>query len=683
MAATVHSFMDIFGTVFGEGQNAVQLKKISIPIIQRDYAQGRKNPDVTRVRNRFLDSLYKAVTEKPITLDFVYGDIDDEGNMIPLDGQQRLTTLFLLHWYAARKCNIPKEEYEFLKNFSYETRYSARYFCNDLVEFIPEFKGVISEEIINQAWFPLDWKNDPTISSMLVMLDAIDCKFKDVPDLWAKLKEKSITFYFLPIKDMGLTDELYIKMNSRGKPLTPFEHFKAELEREIRRMNDDLANRIIGKIDRDWTDLLWKYRNSGTGTSDDDVIDDEFLRYFKFICDVICYHQGMSPLNRSNDEFELLQRYFSLKCPDAVDNIETMERYFDCWRKIPGYDSPAEFLKSFMSNKHENGKILVESRFSLNIFEDCLHTYSDKTGRIRQFPLNRIVLLYAITTYLQNIDKVTESDFRRRIRIVNNLIQNSEDEVSDRTDRNRMPAILAAVDVIILTGVINDANDSIKNSFNVNQLSEEKRKIAFLESNPEMAEILFELEDHYLLKGQIDIIGVENLAYTKRFESLFKCDRDKIDCAMMAIGDYGQVERNKKRFQYGSTYLYAWNELFHRSANDGFENTKKILLSLLATNEEFTNDILEKIAEAYLLECESKSLFPFRYYYIKYPEYRPGSYGKMYNKDAENNPYLFSVMKTRSQLSENAYIPFLKVASESHLSRDDLGQRLVFGSEYI
>ena len=107
-----------------------------------------------------------------------------------------------------------------------------------------------------------------------------------------------------------------------------------------------------------------------------------------------------------------------------------------------------------MANKHESGKILVENRFNLNIFEDCLHAYSDKTGRIRQFPLNRIVLLYAITTYLQNVDKVTEADFRRRIRIVNNLIRNSEDEVSDRTDRNRMPAILAEADAIIMNGAI-------------------------------------------------------------------------------------------------------------------------------------------------------------------------------------------------------------------------------------
>jgi hypothetical protein len=71
-----------------------------------------------------------------------------------------------------------------------------------------------------------------------------------------RLKDKAITFYFLPIKDMGLTDELYIKMNSRGKPLTQFEHFKAELERELRKIDEPTAKRIIKKIDLDWTDML-------------------------------------------------------------------------------------------------------------------------------------------------------------------------------------------------------------------------------------------------------------------------------------------------------------------------------------------------------------------------------------------------------------------------------------------
>ncbi|MDD5792017.1 MAG: DUF262 domain-containing protein, partial [Erysipelotrichaceae bacterium] len=176
MATALHTFIDIFNTDFEVGEETVLLKKIVIPIIQRDYAQGRKDSDTERVRNRFLNSLYKAITEKPITLDFVYGDIDENGVMTPLDGQQRLTTLFLLHWYAAKKLNVSEEEYEFLRSFSYETRYSARDFCSYLIDFAPSFENKISDEIIDQAWFPLDWQKDATISAMLVMLDSIDEK---------------------------------------------------------------------------------------------------------------------------------------------------------------------------------------------------------------------------------------------------------------------------------------------------------------------------------------------------------------------------------------------------------------------------------------------------------------------------------------------------------------------------
>ena len=42
-----------------------------------------------------------------------------------------------------------------------------------------------------------------------------------------------ISFHLLPIEQMGLSEDLYIKMNSRGKPLTPFENFKARFEQDI------------------------------------------------------------------------------------------------------------------------------------------------------------------------------------------------------------------------------------------------------------------------------------------------------------------------------------------------------------------------------------------------------------------------------------------------------------------
>lgn len=668
----MYSFIDIFN-----GEEAVGLKRIVIPAIQRDYAQGRRDPKIDRVRKRFLESLYNAITDQPITLDFVYGDINDKGVMTPLDGQQRLTTLFLLHWYAAKKQGIPDEESQFLKKFSYETRYSARNFCAELLDFAPSFESCISKEIINQAWFPLDWEKDSTISSMLVMIDAINSRFRDVPNIWDRLKDNAITFYFLPIKDMGLTDELYIKMNSRGKPLTQFEHFKAELERNIRIFDETLAERIIAKIDRDWTDLLWGYRVSGNEASDNNIIDDEFLRYFKFICDVISYKRGESAQSKNNDEFQLLQRYFSKQNEDVIKNISILESFFDCWCKIDGYTSPLDFLTSVMATRHEEGKIVIDNHYSIDIFRDCVHLYLDGN----RFPLNRFVLLYAVTCYLRNSSEISHKEFSRRIRIVNNLIQNSADEVSDRSDRNRIPAILEQIDAIIMTG---DIDDSIENGFNVNQLQEEKEKINYLKQNPDRAEELFVLEDHPMLKGQISILGLENLDLGQKFESLFSCNWDKIDCAMMCTGDYGQQELNKWRYQYGSkTLQFAWDELFHKSANAGFGNTKKILVQLLASYKLFSNEILEEIIDGFVRTCEQKQLYPWRYYYVKYSVFRPGRYGKLSNNQADATPYMFSVMQTKSQWSQNTYMPYLKAAAEEHLSRDDMGQRLVFGDKYI
>lgn len=703
MSAISYSFIDIFGT----GEKTVQIKKIAIPLIQRDYAQGRIDDHVNRVRRRFLTSLYNAVVGDPITLDFVYGDIDDKGTLTPLDGQQRLTTLFLLHWYAAKKEKISKEEYTFLGKFSYETRYSARYFCDELVKFDPDFNGpnfMLSEKIINQAWFPLGWKKDPTISAMLVMLDDIHKKFQNCSEIWNRLKDGAITFYFLPIKDMGLTDELYIKMNSRGKPLTLFEHFKAELEREIRALDEKTAEDIILSIDTIWTDLLWNYRNGGNGDEDDNIIDDEFLRYFRFICDIICYRKGDSPRNYDNDVFNLLNLYFSAQNKTEAEkiavreNITVLKSFFDCWLKIDGFENPTEFLESFMSHEHETGKIIDSKLQSggknkIYIFEDCLRSYSDKSGKKRDFPLNRMVLLYAITQYLQHQSEVTKEDFVKRIRVINNLIRNSENEISDRLDGNRIPDILKAIDAIILTGVI---DDTLESNFNSYQIKEEIDKAAFLREHPERAADLYKLEDHDMLKGQISIIGLENLSYGTRFASLFKCSLDKIDRALMAKGDYGQTSYSSWLYQYGSKDQQdAWDQLFHKkkytdNEYKGFNNTKSVLISLLKSYETFTDEILDSIAKDYITKCEDENVYPWRYYYIKYGAFRVGRYGKLWNEDAKANPYLFSVMLTKSNRGDGStYMPYLKAAAQDDLDHDkaswssDWGQRLIYSDFYI
>lgn len=74
---------------------------ISIPRIQRDYAQGRKEPEPTQIRQTFLKDAFNSLTNNvPMDINFIYGNLDknEDGieKFIPIDGQQRLTTLFLI-----------------------------------------------------------------------------------------------------------------------------------------------------------------------------------------------------------------------------------------------------------------------------------------------------------------------------------------------------------------------------------------------------------------------------------------------------------------------------------------------------------------------------------------------------------------------------------------------------------
>ena len=59
MATNLHTFMDIFGSVFEAEGEPVTLEKIIIPMIQRDYAQGRTDAKATLVRENLIENIHQ------------------------------------------------------------------------------------------------------------------------------------------------------------------------------------------------------------------------------------------------------------------------------------------------------------------------------------------------------------------------------------------------------------------------------------------------------------------------------------------------------------------------------------------------------------------------------------------------------------------------------------------------
>jgi len=642
-----YSFQSLFGSSFIFDETEIVLNKIEIPIIQRDYAQGRDNDTVKRIREKFLDALFQSITNnKHITLDFIYGDVSKEGILTPLDGQQRLTTLFLLHWYIAKKENIDSTEYKFLSNFTYATRFSSRDFCQELVKYKPDFnRENLSETIKDQPWYPYEWKNDPTIQGMLVMINAIHGKFNNNNDLWQSLiVNKNITFYFLPLSEMGLTDDLYIKMNSRGKPLTLFEHFKAEFEEIIKEYSEELSKKINRKFDIDWTDMLFPYRG------DNNIIDDEFMKYFQFVSHIISYRSG---INLEKDEFKLAKVLYAKESENAIDNIEYLINSFDIWHNL-NISINDFFAKYFLSNTYEANKVNLYQD-DLDIFKECIDNYGEYSGRIRKFPLNKILLLFSINTYLQNKDKIIEDEFRRRIRIIRNLIWNSQDEIRD----DRMKTLFLECETIIIHGEI-PISEKGDLGFNVRQKNEERNKIEWLKSNSKMKNELFNLEDHPLLKGCISVVGLDNSDNFKKFRLLFdSCDKDVINRVLLSIGDYSQLI--SWRYQIGTKFNESvWFDIFHPSKQrQGFDKTKKILNTLLfrISETEISNNDLEKLINNFLNNTET--LKDWRFYLIKYNQMRQGKFGMYYWNNRSKKPYKIIMMNTEKSLGGRNWNTYL------------------------
>lgn len=310
--------------IMGEGNRTSFFKlftghkfRVVIPMLQREYAQGRDN--VKEIRTEFLKALYGYLEENipERDLDFIYGNVIGE-DFIPLDGQQRLTTLFLLHWYMSRitKDSSLRQRFddELLDEgrkhcrFTYKTRVSSQDFCDALMLNDIDFDNLLLATRVQDGkevkypsvkatmedcnWFQLSWKYDPTIMSMLTMLDAIHSIFKDRADFFPRLLDTDkpiVTFLFMELEKYNLSDDLYIKMNSRGKPLTDFENFKARYSEHIgellnkssekitrtRTLNDGsqlvlpLDKYFAESIDNSWTNMVWAYRNEEQSGSTD------------------------------------------------------------------------------------------------------------------------------------------------------------------------------------------------------------------------------------------------------------------------------------------------------------------------------------------------------------------------------------------------------------------------------
>ncbi|GHU02672.1 hypothetical protein FACS1894147_05080 [Spirochaetia bacterium] len=518
--------------------------KIEIPVIQRDYAQGRKGKEELRLK--FLKDLKNAldgtlpINEK-LKLDFVYGSLEytnenfvneqqfsikdnqeqknNARSLNPLDGQQRLTTLWLLHWFIAYKSpdNL-KNNREIFFNFSYETRVSSREFCTNLSEFIePISNESLIKNIQNQTWFFSNWKQDPTIQSMLNMLNDIEILFTgcNFSSYWEKLvgKDCPIIFYYLDLLGLKLTDDLYIKMNARGKQLTQFENFKADLVGHIKdkgwEENVLPQDTIAHKLDTDWTEIFWKNRSPEYKI---DEIYFAFLNRYFLNALITC---------KRND------KYLS---GDYVENSGTYTSLFgkesnDSTIKYTGYDiyNPKEkendvsdiflhdsytrlvkILDNFYLSFKKGEQIVFNNALFLPLWDDksTFRFIPEYLGNdISTLTRMHRVVFHAICCYFEK-GKYDEISLKHWMRVVSNIVENANKDDMIGTMRLIDEMARHSHDIYNFLG---DNTNIIKSKASEEQVAEEREKAAKIindKSLPWENEIVM-AEHHAFFKGAI------------------------------------------------------------------------------------------------------------------------------------------------------------------------------------
>jgi len=521
--------------------------KIVIPIIQRDYAQGRKGEK--EVRDIFLDALFNYLDDNQPNrdLDFIYGTLveeEDRINFIPLDGQQRLTTLFLLHWYLYKisaNTNKKKEFEEYLikdekSMFTYETRSSSTEFCNSLITSNIDINSLLepddnknnslSKTIKNFPWYYLTWEYDPTIQAMLTMLDTIHEKFSDKKEFFTRIIDTDnpiITFLFLNLKEYKLTDDLYIKMNSRGKPLTSFENFKAKFEQYLENLNTKRTFKLTFKdngneveknislkeyfahnIDTKWANLFWQYRElqNRFHSKIDNNFDDELINFIR----VIFTNQYALTLNLSSKEKDDALEYLlgTQVAKKRTDYSEVIS--FNKYQKLGGISTDSILVLIDIFDKLTNGNEKIKNYLSddFKFYYDENSTFENALKLDFKSYHERLMFFAYVSFLLKNKDNKNGID--QWMMVIHNLTHPDNTIINTATEFSQ--AIKSIKNILEYS---NNILEYLKGTptldfFSSWQVLEEKIKAHLILKDDEWKELIIKTEKHKYFSGQIGFI---------------------------------------------------------------------------------------------------------------------------------------------------------------------------------
>ena len=466
--------------------------KIQVPYYQRDYAQGRiDNGRIDNIRKVFVEEMYGAImgfNNKECHLGLVFGSYDEnEKVFIAVDGQQRLTTVFLLHWYVAWRENKLNDYKEKLLNFSWDTRSYSSQFVELLFKIRPS-GNVIDSIKTNSNYFSV-WENDPTVKGMLTMLEEIEKQYPNDILLCSQLFSNDCKIKYDILKlEKDSDGKTYLKMNSRGRSLTTFELFKSKLL-------DKYKPNFGHKFDNEWLSFMIKI----SATSDSQFSDPD-IPFMNFINEYT-YTYLQLKLKSGSDIANNYKEFTDAKVKGELTDVPFIS--FDKYNGAFEGDCLEYFEKSldWICQNYEDIKLIDNKiRFSDSRF------FIDAIIKDNNPNFTHRAKLFAVFKYaeLTGYDQIDTELYEKWTRVFRNLVANTD------IDGSNIGGICKAINKIDNSDIYGYlSNGGEISAFTKDQVAEEIAKAKQIlygaprSDGKSWEEIIIEAENYAFFKGAI------------------------------------------------------------------------------------------------------------------------------------------------------------------------------------
>ena len=371
-----------------------------------EYANTSLNDKIAELTSKgrygeIKDLIEGANEIKPMNIGFLYSyepnyrmehfpESDIYKDVYLIDGQQRLTTLFILLFYLSIKENRADDFRSMFRYneglesiaFDYRVRNLTHNFFIELIRNVDSLSKLNS--ISESTWYFNEYANDPTVKSVLSAIKIISKHFSELDDEFFDYLKSKVKFWHFKTEKTDQGEELYITMNSRGKQLEDNETLRAKLFEKIDKNEEIQWSEEWEK----WQDYFWQHRNKNKDSNNSDKGFNEFLKCIA----------GLESFKQNNTEFlELKDPIF----PSKLIKYLTLD-------KIKSYFNSLKFILSSVDvfkEKYEYSDWLDSAKGFINdlLFNENTNWFIDYNDELRARERMNMVFLWSILDYVNQI----------------------------------------------------------------------------------------------------------------------------------------------------------------------------------------------------------------------------------------------------------------------------------------